>query len=188
MTSAYNSARVSVSVFVTSYAIGNEQGFAVGKWFNLADYKDRDSFEADAVRYLKSLGDSDPEIAYPDYDIEGPYELAKHLISEDYISADLWELMNMDQAEAEILSAYIWAFSPGHDDTFQELLTKALDSFAGQFDNRDDFIEDYLDKYYGELLEDLPNLIAGNLDKNGIYEDIRHDYFEAPGGYYFHAQ
>jgi len=48
---------MSNSVFVTTYAIGNEHGFAVGKWFDLSEYSDKDEFiEHPTKRIPLSLG------------------------------------------------------------------------------------------------------------------------------------
>ena len=46
-------------IFVTSYAIGNNDGFGVGKWFDLEDYSEKSAFIEAATDYVKNdLGES----------------------------------------------------------------------------------------------------------------------------------
>ena len=141
-------------VFVTTYAIGNSHGFACGKYFELDEYDNKEDFVAAAMSYARNtLGDCDPELCFPDY------ELAFNesgLISKSGISEKIWDLMELTCDDLQLIEAYTKALGGSYvvDDLF-ERLEDAGDALVGQWDSLEDFAHDKL----GESLElsNLPN-------------------------------
>lgn len=141
-----------MQVFVTTYAIGNTQGFATGKWFDLSDYADKQVFLDDAFEYcVEVLGDKDPEICFADYD-----DIPKDLISEYHIDDAVFELGKLSNYELEVVTAYVVA--TGCD--YSEAINKAFDNHIGWF--ADD----------GEL-----GMYFFNLNRVNIPDDLI-DYFD----------
>lgn len=178
---------VSVTVFVTSEKLHGLNGSGKkARWFNLNDYPDLKSFNEDVEKRFKVLGDEDPRPVFLKYHIDAPHDLTEGLISKNHISADLWELMNMDHEDAQLLKAYLWAFNTPKNNHFKDILLEAKVASVGRFNTREDFIKDYIDRCYGGIIDELPAELKANLDRKGVFEDIKHDYVITPGGYYFH--
>lgn len=166
------------SVFVTTYGVGNEQGFATGKWFDLADYSDKDDFEEAAIEYAQEvLGDDDPELCFSDYETNFS---KMDLISECYIDEKVWELLELDGHDFEMLVAYASYY--GYGDAVSDLLEQAQDCYQGQYDSDEDFAQELLEEC--GYLNDLPSFIECHIDWSGVARDLMMDYFESDG-YYF---
>lgn len=168
------------SVFVTTYAVGNETGFANGKWFDLTDYSDIDDFIGAATEYAnKVLGDSDPELCFSDY--ESSFH-SLELISECGISSQVWELFELEDYEFEKVCAYISWQGLHHADDIQDILNKAEDCYIGQYDNDEDYAYQYMKETGG--LEGLPPMIENNIDWAGVATWLMEGVAEVDG-YYF---
>lgn len=174
------------AVFVTTYATGNREGFAVGQWFDLADFENKAAFIAAATDYARNvLKDKDPELCFSDYETSF---FNDGLISELGISEEVWEMIDgsVSEEDAAVMAVYIKIYGRNKGDDITDTLNKAREAYVGHFDNVRDFVEDYLQTYYGEELATISPLIANNINLEHVYEDIRHDYSE-DNGHYFHA-
>lgn len=166
------------SVFVTTYGVGNEQGFATGKWFDLNDYSDKDEFIEAATEYAQDvLGDHDPELCFADYE-SGFADL--NLISECYVDSQVWELLEMSDSDLDMLVAY--TSNVGMNGSVDEMLEEAQENYQGQYDNDEDFAAELLEDC--GYLNDLPSLVECHIDWQGVARDVMMDYFEVNGHYF----
>lgn len=176
--------KITPQAFVTTYAIGNEKGFAVGKWFDLTEYADKNDFIDAATKYAKEvLGDEDPELCFSDYECD---PLFKDMISECHIDEDLWEAIDVaDDYDLDMVAAYIAHM--GTKGSFEETCQAAEDAYRGQYDDVNDYAWEYLEDagYVGKHSE-LPDIIANNIDIDGVAEWLMQDMFY-DDGYLFYA-
>tara|TARA_R100000808_G_C2054021_1_gene88301 strand:- start:41 stop:547 length:507 start_codon:yes stop_codon:yes gene_type:complete len=116
-------------IYVGTYGKYNS-GSIAGAWLNLEDYANREDFLAACQELHKN--EYDPEIMFQDY--EGfPYVW----YSESDIPAELWEWLEHDEHERQIIAAYIEVVGEGAD------VKSAIDHYHGTFDS----VEDYYDHY-----------------------------------------
>lgn len=166
------------SVFVTTYGVGNEQGFATGKWFDLTDYSDKDEFIEAATEYAQDvLGDHDPELCFADY--ESSFA-DLDLISECHVDSQVWDLFDMDSSDLDMVIAY--TSNVGVNGSFEDMLSEAQDCYQGQYDSDADFAQETLQDC--GYLEDLPSFIECHIDWDGVARDLMMDYFEVNGHYF----
>ena len=175
------SSTATASVFVTSYAVGNQTGFANGKWFDLTDFSDKDEFIEAATDYvIEHLGDEDPELCFSDY--ESSFS-NNELISEGGISAKVWEILELTNDDLEILHAYIGALGSSNScDSISELLEQAQNTHIGHWSDQSDFGYDQMAQRMD--LDSLPCEIAGSIDWEKVGEELSWDYLEFDGHYF----
>lgn len=65
----------------------------------------------------------------------------------------------------------------------QEIADEAEDRHCGNYNNMAEFAKELIPQMYN--LSELPNLIRGNIDWNGVAKDIRHDYYMTKEGHVF---
>ena len=175
----------SIKVFVSTYRTYNEKG-SHGQWFNLSDYVNKDEFEAAAIKYANEvLKDSDPELMYLDFD-STVYDLGRQLISEDYISGEAWDVLDMEPHELEIIDAYMAVFGNYNKLPLTELLQKANEHYLGYWPAAEDMAFDLMNETNSEQIEALPNLIKYHIDYKGIARDLLLDGISEANGHYFH--
>lgn len=168
-----------LSVFVTTYYIGNTKGFTIGRWFDLEDYADKEDFLADAETFCKETlkdPDPDPEICFSDYDSNIP----DVYISESHIHSDLWEWLELSDNDKKKVSAYYKAFNFSKP---VEVST-ALEAFIGE-GTAIEMAQDLTD--LNGWLDDLPTVIRNNLDWQGIADELLQDYTNHKN-FWFHAR
>ena len=169
-------------VFVTTYAVGNTQGFAVGKWFDLTDYADKEDFINDATQYAKSvLNDDDPELCFSDYELSLSVD---GLMSEYGINKIVWDFIELDEAEKEVLEAYINAFGVTDIEDVTELLRQANDRYRGNYEDDEALALELLTE--DGTLDSLPTVIESSLNWQYLGEYYGQDYLSY-NGYYFWA-
>ena len=173
-----------IKVFVSTYRTYNEKG-VIGEWFDLSDYADKDDFEAAAIQYANdTLKDSDPELMYQDID-STVYDLGRQLVSEDSISAEAWDVINMESHEIELLDAYMSIFGNYSKAPLTELLEKANEHYLGYWPDAQDMAFDLMNEQHGAQLEALPSLIRYNIDYKAIARDLLLDGITEANGHYF---
>ncbi|WIF22001.1 antirestriction protein [Shewanella phage vB_SbaS_Y11] len=170
------------SVFVTTYGVGNEQGFATGKWFDLTDFDDKDEFIDAATEYAQEvLGDDDPELCFADF--EAGFN-TRNLISECSISDQVWEILTLNAHEMKLL--FIYAEWQGERITdAHDMLERAQGLYAGQWDSEEDYASDRLSET--GYLENLPDIIRYNLDMEGIADWFMQDMYHEDGYFFFNS-
>lgn len=168
--------------FVTTYGVGNERGFATGKWFDLTKFANQKEFYIAASRYAEEvLGDDDAELCFSDYECSFGTE---GLMSETEISQDVWDILNSDISEDDLnmLSAYRQCQGAGSTLSFLDLLEESKDALLGYFSSPTEMAESYVDSL--GLLEDVPDLIANNVNMVWVADELMIEMLEHDG-YYF---
>jgi antirestriction protein len=131
-------------VYVGTYAKYND-GSIAGKWLDLEDYSDHETFIA-ACQELHS-DEHDPELMFQDW--EG---IPDGMISESYISEEVFSWIDLDDNEKRILQAY----RENIDQTGS--LDDANEAYNGTFGSKEDFAEDLFQSIYS-IPKDLENYI-----------------------------
>jgi len=122
-------------VYVGTYAKYNA-GSIAGEWLDLSDFADHDDFHAKCLEI--HADESDPEFMFQDH--EG---IPGQLISESWISPEVWEWLEMSEFDREITIAYMCLT----DYTFAELggvwvaKRQAEDNYVGQYESESDAAE-----------------------------------------------
>lgn len=172
---------MSNSVFVTTYAIGNEHGFAVGKWFDLSEYADKSEFITSALEYARNeLGDNDPELCFSDNEFD--FKVNKSLISMSHISEDIWHMMEMSDDEHKLLSAFDDHFGCGEGDA-QERLELAKNRKYGEYETPADFACEWLEN--SEKLKGIDRMIVDAIDYDKVAQELLSCGYCYSGNFYF---
>ena len=168
-------------VFVTTYAIGNSKSFAIGKWFDLTDFSDKDEFMEAATDYaIEHLGDEDPELCFSDY--ESSFK-NNGLISEDGISEQVWEILELSDDDLELVQNYRNASGSSNScDSISELLQQAQNKHIGHWNEKSDFGYEQMEQRMD--LDSLPCEIAGSIDWEKVGEELSWDYLVSDGHYF----
>ena len=158
-------------VYVGTYAKYNDGNLA-GAWIDL-DGHDKDSFYKACKALHKT--EHDPELMFQDY--EG---FPSEFYGESGMADGLWDWLEMDETEQELLARYIDA--TGKNDA---TLSDAQDSYAGTYESGADFAEQYAESC-GDVPESFPTWIQ--IDWEASWNcTMRHDYSTSRGndGLYF---
>jgi antirestriction protein len=134
------------AVYVGTYGKYNN-GSISGKWLYIEDYQDCDSF-LKACRELHQ-DENDPELMFQDFE-----NFPKAFYSESGITQDLWEYLDLDEDDREMLEAYqnsIDGQATVHD------IDKIRDCYHGKWDSELDYTHEYLEStgYLSEIPENL---------------------------------
>jgi antirestriction protein len=154
-------------IYVGTYAKYNA-GSIAGKWLDLEDYADKDAF-LEACRELHK-DESDPELMFQDF--EG---FPRSLYSESSINEAIWEWLELDEGDRELLAVY-----QEHIDESGDIET-ARESFLGKFDSAEDWAAQFLDDT--GMLSEVPESLRNYIDFEAYARDagyngmsfIRHD-------------
>lgn len=161
-------------IFVTSYAIGNNDGFGVGKWFDLEDYSEKSAFIEAATDYVKNdLGDKDPELCFSDWELDFKTSVkCGGLIGESGVKESVWELFDMTDRDIEILQAYL-INADVINDSLEDTLEKAIECHAGEFDSLEDYANHYLEGT--QELVGLSDTILNSIDFTDMGRRLTND-------------
>ena len=158
------------SVYVGTYAkYGN--GSIKGKWLNLEDYADKDAFYEAAKELHKD--EEDPELMFQDF--EG---FPKRYYGESSISESLWDWMDLNADDRELLEIYI-------DEVNDEDATidQAREAFMGKYDSEQAWAQEFVDdvglskdqlNYYLTLSDTDAEMIASE-EADSLYDDREDD-------------
>lgn len=162
---------MSGSIFVTTYAIGNQYGFGAGKWFDLSKYSDLQEFLADATNFAQNeLKDSDPELCFADYE-----NIPKDWVSETHLNEKVFEYQDLTKEEREIVDAYLVI---GDEDTEIEDILKKV-AFYQTFDSDAEFAEHFA---INSNIFDEQVLIC--VDWERYAQDLMQSYTSSEGFYF----
>jgi antirestriction protein len=155
-------------IYVGTYAKYNS-GSIKGAWLNLEDYADRDAFLEACAELHKD--EDDPEFMFQDY--EG---FPKSLYSESSVSYELWDWLDLDEDDRELLAVYQDNVDSDGD------ISQARDAFMGKADTKADWAAQWLEDTGG--LEDVPEHLKNYIDYESYARDaelggdvtfVRHD-------------
>lgn len=108
-----------------------------GQWLDLSEFADHEDFHAKCLEI--HADESDPELMFQDF--EG---VPGQLISESWISPEVWEWIELSDSDREITAAYMGLT----DYTFSDLggvwgaKRQALDNYMGQYESAADAAEE----------------------------------------------
>lgn len=136
-------------IYVGTYA-KYSSGSIAGKWLDLDDYTDKESF-LEACKELHK-DEQDPEFMFQDY--EG---FPKAYYSESYIPDGLFDWLELDDDDRELLAVY----QEGIDDSGD--VEQAREAFMGRgYNSEADWAAEWLEETGG--LEDVPDRLKNYID------------------------
>ena len=116
-------------VYVGTYGKYNS-GSIEGKWLDLEDYTSRDEF-LEACQELHGPGEH--EFMFQDFE-----NVPKGLISESHIAPEMWDWLDLDDDERELLAVYQDNVNQDGD------IDEARENFAGKFKDEEDWAYEFL--------------------------------------------
>ena len=144
-------------VYVGTYHKYNS-GSIAGKWLDLEDYSDKDEFLQACAELHKD--ESDPEFMFQDH--EG---IPRGMISESSIDAEVWDWLDLDDDDKELLAVYRADIDSDGD------IDAAREAFAGKYDDAEDWARSFLDDT-GSLNE-IPEHLRYYFDFEAYARDAR---------------
>jgi antirestriction protein len=148
---------MSPRIYVGTYSKYNS-GSIKGAWLDLEDYSDKDAFLS-ACRELHK-DESDPELMFQDF--EG---FPKAFYSESSVSNELWQWLELDEDDRELLAVYQDNVNQNAD------IDEARENFAGKFDSESDWAANFLEDTGG--LEGVPEHLRSYIDYEAYARDAR---------------
>lgn len=143
-------------VYVGTYAKYN-QGSLKGAWLDLANYSDKDAF-IEACNALHN-DEADPELMFQDHE-----EIPKGMIGESFISDDVWEWLEMDDSDKELLILY-------RENIYEKAdLDTAKEAFRGTADNAAAFAEQLLED--DGTLSQVPECLKYHIDFQSYADEL----------------
>lgn len=146
-------------IYVGTYAKYNA-GSIAGAWLELEKYADAGEFICACLELHKD--EPDPELMFQDY--EG---FPKAFYSESSIPDALWQWLELDEADRNLLAAYQDAIDEKGD------IDDARDAFHGIHESAADFAQDWYDQT-GES-DKIPEALRCHIDWEGVARDFGYD-------------
>lgn len=143
-------------IYVGTYEKYN-RGSLGGAWMNLGDFTDLEDF-LEACRELHR-DEADAEFMYQD--VEG---VPAGMVSECYIEPTLWDWLDLDQDDRDMVEAY----REGIDQTEQDV-ERIREAFQGCHDSQQAWAEDYIDST--GMLEGVPEVARNYFDFEAFARD-----------------
>ena len=155
-----------MKVYVGTYGKYNS-GSLSGKWMELDNYADKESFYEACEELHKD--EYDAELMFQDYE-----DIPAGMISESWISEEVWELLEMDEDDKNAIQAY-------RDDIDESAETKdILDRLITTAESFRDYADDYADE--NMACSDAPEILKNYFDYESFARDLAYDcsiaYFE----------
>jgi len=142
-------------VYVGTYAKYNA-GSIAGAWLDLEDYADKEAFLEACSELHKD--EEDPELMFQDF--EG---FPRSYYSESSISEDLWDWLDLDEDDRELLAVY-------QEHVNQEGgIDEARDAFQGKADTKAEWAEQFIEDC--GMLQDVPDTLARYFDYEAYARD-----------------
>lgn len=156
------------SVYVGTYKKYSE-GSLYGAWVDLTEFFDKNDF----IKFCHKLhkDEKDPELMFQDYEF-----FPEEFYSECGISDELWDWLELDETQQEIINAFIKCF--GTD--FTQALEKYENAYMGHYDTFREFAEEYFDQ-----TNEIPDHLIRYIDYEAVERDFGHDYVEHDGHVFY---
>lgn len=146
-------------IYVGTYAKYNS-GSIAGAWLNLEDYADRDAFYQACAALHKN--EEDPEFMFQDY--EG---FPKAFYSESSVSDELFDWLELDEDDRNLLAAYQDAIDEKGD------IEAARDAFYGIHESPEDFAQSFYEET--GMDKDIPDALRCHIDWEGVARDFGYE-------------
>lgn len=144
------------AIYVGTYAKYNN-GSIEGAWLNLEDYVDKEAF-LEACQELHGPGEH--EFMYQDFQC-----FPRSLYSESCVSDELWDWLELDEDDRELLGVYQDNVNGDGD------IEEARDAFAGKYDSEEDWAAEYWED--SGMLSEVPDHIKNYIDFEAYARDCR---------------
>lgn len=129
-------------IYVGTYHKYNS-GSIAGQWLDCEDYSDRGEFLQACTELHKD--ESDPELMFQDWE-----DIPAGMVSESHVSDELWQWLELDEDDRNILAAYRENCGEGAD------IDQAREAYQGTYNSDEDFAQ--------QLAEDI-----GAIDENASW-------------------
>lgn len=139
-------------LYVGTYEKYNS-GSIAGEWLDLEDYADKGDFLAACAEIHKD--EEDPEFMFQDFD-----GFPKDLYSESHVDPLLWDWIELDDDQKEIVSALI----DGMGESLEDALEHREDCTI--YSGWDEITESFLEGF------DIPSRLANYIDEDSIRRDL----------------
>jgi antirestriction protein len=145
-------------IYVGTYAKYNE-GCIAGQWLDLATYSTKDLFFEKCQELHKD--ECDPELMFQNW--EG---IPKGLIGESFVKDELWDWLELDDHEKELLEVYQEYIDDSCD------IDRARDAFMGKgYRDEADWAVEWLEQTGG--LDGVPPHLINYIDYEAYARDAR---------------
>ena len=142
-------------VYVGTYGKYNN-GSIEGAWLTLEDYADKDAFLEACAELHKD--ESDPEFMFQDHEC-----IPSGMIGESFVSDDLWDWLELDEDDRELLAVYQDNVDESAD------IDRARESFQGRWNSKLDWAYDYWEST--GLLASIPDNLQCYIDYEAYVRD-----------------
>lgn len=169
-----------MKLYCGTYKKYNE-GSLFGKWMDLDDYDDVDSFYEACKELHKD--EEDPELMFQDVDYEHEWE--NGLYSECSAPADYWDIkeaLEDSYIDDDIFDAFC---SYECEKPSVELVKKCKEKFCGKYDSGEDYAQELFEECHSA--EELKGLewILRYVDWGSVWRDMSFDGYHEENGYIF---
>ncbi|HMO51255.1 MAG TPA: antirestriction protein ArdA [Kiritimatiellia bacterium] len=152
-----NTTTTTPRVYVGTYAKYNN-GSIEGAWIDLDDH-DAETFRDACLELHKD--EADPELMFQDF--EG---FPREFYGESYLDPRLWEWLEMDDDERDLLAAYT-------EDIPDGTLEQAQDAFLGAYDSPQEWAEEWLEQ--DPAFNAIPERLKWFFDFDAYAREAEHD-------------
>jgi len=155
-------------IYVGTYKKYND-GSLFGAWADLTKFKSKKEF----LEYCYELhsDEKDPELMFQDFEC-----FPDQFYSESYIHDDLWDWMELDKKQIEIIDAFTYLFCTN----FNETMENCEDAYMGHYNSFREFSEQtFFD------LNDVPESLKHYICIDKVERDYRIDYSQHNGHVFY---
>ena len=164
------SSTITARIYVGTYGKYNS-GSIAGQWLDLVDFIDKDEFYAACAELHKD--EEDPEFMFQDF--EG---IPPSLISESWVSDEVWDILELDSIEQDALSDWL-AYGNALD------MEAFRDAFQGVWSDEISFAENAaMECGYFDAME-TAGMSANYFDMAAFASDLFLDYWRSDKGNVF---
>ena len=131
-------------------------GSIEGEWLDCENYGDKDEFYEACAELHKD--EEDPEFMFQDWE-----EIPEGMVSESHVDEDLWEWLELDDDDRELLSVY------RENIDGSGTLKQAQERYQGTFSSKEEWAEQYADDT--GMLESMPDNLRFYFDFEAFARD-----------------
>ena len=148
----------SPAVYVGTFHKYNS-GSLFGAWMKLDEFSSRDEFIEAALKLHKD--EEDPELMFQDWE-----NVSDFFISESYVEPDLWDWLELDEGDRQLLIAY------RNDVEADGTIDDARDHLIGRYES----FREYADEVADEMLHGVAEFAQRYFDYAAFARDLEYDY------------
>lgn len=147
----------SPKVYVGTYG-KYSSGSIKGDWLELENYADKEAFLEACAELHKD--ESDPEFMFQDFE-----NIPKGLVGESYIDESVWDWLELDDDDRELLAVYQEHIDESGD------IDRAREAFSGKWDSELDWAYDWIEQT--DSLHGASEFMARYFDYESFLNDCK---------------